>query len=402
MMLTNVSLPDGRRADVMLSDGHIESIRDHRPEEEPNVFARVESIPLDGALLLPALVDGHCHLDKTFFGAPWQPHRAASSLRERIADERAMRKSIGVSVAERATALARHMVSLGTGHIRSHVDIDPDTKLDGLYELLQVREALRDRLGIQLVAFPQSGIVSAPGVADLLDAALSEGADLIGGLDPAGFDGDVDGQLDVVFGLADRHGAGIDIHLHDGGQIGARQLQAIAERTNALGLGGKVTVSHAYALGQLDQYELDRTAAALAGAGVAIMTNGPSQSMPPLRVLSEYGVRVFAGSDNIRDAWWPYGTGDMLERATIIGLQAELMTDDDLEYASSLVTDSAAAALGLADYGLKPGCRADLVVVAARSVPEAVASHPERMLVLHGGRIVSSATGNPMARDARQ
>ncbi|AKU98348.1 Cytosine deaminase [Labilithrix luteola] len=395
MRLTNATLPDGRRADILLRDGRIESICDHQPNTETSDSAKEETIPLDGALLLPALVDGHCHLDKTFFGVTWQPHRRAGSLRERIADERAMRKSIGVSVTDRATALAHRMVSLGTGHIRSHVDIDPETKLDGLHELLEVREALRGRLGIQLVAFPQSGVVTARGVADLLDAALSEGADLIGGLDPAGFDGDVDGQLDVVFGLADWHNVGIDIHLHDGGEFGARQLQAIAERTKALGLGGKVTVSHAYALGQIDHDELNRTAAALAGAGVAIMTNGPSRSMPPLRVLREHGVRVFAGSDNIQDAWWPYGTGDMLERATILGLQAELMTDDDLKYASSLVTDSAAAALGLTDYGLKPGCRADLVAIAASSVPEAIAAHPQRLLVIHGGRVVSSATGQP-------
>jgi cytosine deaminase len=129
-------------------------------------------------------------------------------------------------------------------------------------------------------------------------------------------------------------------------------------------------------------------AEALARAGVAIMTNGPSRSMPPVLRLREHGVRVFAGSDNIRDTWWPYGTADMLERATIIGLQGELMTDDDLRYAAALATDEAAAALGLTDYGLAPGKRADVVAVAAGSVPEAVASHPERLLVLHGGRIV--------------
>jgi len=396
--LANVTLPDGRRADVLLRDGRIASIDEHRPDMGKSAHRAETSIQLDGALLLPALVDGHCHLDKTFFGAPWQPHRAAGSIRQRAADERALRNEVGVSVAQRATALANRMVSLGTGYIRSHVDIDPVGKLDGLHALFEVRDAFRDRLGIQLVAFPQSGIVTAKGVADLLDAALSEGADLIGGLDPASFDGDVDGQLDVVFGLAVRHGSGIDIHLHDGGEAGTQQLRAIAERTKALGLSGKVAVSHAYALGQVDEHELARTAAALGAAGVAIMTNGPSRSMPPLRALREHGVRVFAGSDNIRDAWWPYGTADMLERATIIGLQAELMTDDDLKYASSLITDSAAEVLGITDYGLHPGCRADLVVVAASSVPEAVASHPERLLVVHDGRVVSPVPGDGRAR----
>ncbi|GAF43235.1 amidohydrolase family protein [Rhodococcus wratislaviensis] len=381
--LEDVTLPCGRRADVVLRGDRIESVDDHRPgHHRPGAYR------LGGALLLPALVDGHCHLDKTLLGSAWQPHRTSRTLREQITTERLSRRDTQAPATERAAALARRMVSLGTGHVRSHVDIDPDVQLTGLHALLEVREQFHTRLGIQLVAFPQSGVVTAPGVADLLDAALAEGADVIGGLDPAGFDGDVDGQLNVVFGLAERHGAGVDIHLHDGGETGAHQLREIATRTAALGLGGKVTVSHAYALGQLDDHELDRVAEELARAGVAIMTNGPSRSMPPVLRLREHGVRVFAGSDNIRDTWWPYGTADMLERATIIGLQGELMTDDDLRYAATLATDEAAAALGLTDYGLAPGKRADLVAVAAGSVPEAVASHPERLLVLHGGRIV--------------
>lgn len=183
----------------------------------------------------------------------------------------------------------------------------------------------------------------------------------------------------------------IDIHLHDGGNIGTRQLSAIAERTKSLGMGGKVTVSHAYCLGQIGDGELDGIAAALAAAGVAVMTNGPAGTMPPVLRLREHGVLVFAGSDNIRDAWWSYGTGDMLERATIIGLEGGLMSDDELGFAASLITDSAATALGLTDYGLRPGNRADLVVVAAANSAEAVAGHPERLLVLHGGRVVRVA-----------
>lgn len=147
-------------------------------------------------------------------------------------------------------------------------------------------------------------------------------------------------------------------------------------------------VSHAYCLGQVDEATLDRAASALAGAEVSLMTNGPAGTMPPVLRLRAHGVRVFAGSDNIRDAWWSYGTGDMLERATIIGLEGGLMTDEELGYAASLVTDSAARALGLAEYGLQPGNRADLVVVAATNPAEAVAGHPERLLVVHHGRVV--------------
>ncbi|MFF8376732.1 amidohydrolase [Streptomyces sp. NPDC015661] len=389
--LLGAALPDGRTADVHLRDGRVSAVEAHVPDRPTPPGA----LHLGGALLLPALVDGHAHLDKTLLGAPWRPHRPTATLHEQIAAERASRHTEEVPVAERAAALARRMVSLGTGHVRSHVDVDPDTGLDHLHALLDVREKFRDRLGIQLVAFPQSGVVTAPGVAELLDAALADGADLVGGLDPVGFDGDAAGQLDTVFGLAERHGKGIDLHLHDGGDTGTAQLRDIAARTAALGLGGKVAVSHAYALGDVDATELDRTATALAAAGVAIMTNGPSGPVPPVLRLREHGVRVFAGSDNIRDTWWPYGTADMLERATIIGLRTGLMTDSELSFAASLVTGEAAAALGLTDYGIAPGARADLVAVAAGSVPEAVAAHPRRLLVLHAGILVGPFADDP-------
>ncbi|MFZ3561071.1 MULTISPECIES: amidohydrolase family protein [unclassified Streptomyces] len=382
--LVGATLADGRLVDVRIADGRVREVVGHVPGGAP----APDAVDLRGALLLPAFVDGHAHFDKTLLGAPWRSHRSTRTLHDQIMSERASRATEPVPVAERATALARRMIAMGTGHVRSHVDVDPDVGLGNLHAVLGVREAFRDRLGMQIVAFPQSGVVTAPGVAELLDAALTEGADLVGGLDPVGFDGDAAGQLDIVFGLAEKHGKGVDIHLHDGGTTGTAQLRDIAARTAALGIGGQVTVSHAYSLGAVDDAELDRTADALASAGVAIMTNGPAGPMPPVMRLRGHGVRVFAGSDNIRDTWWPYGTGDMLERATIIGLRDGLMTDEELRVAASLVTDQAAAALGLDGYGIAPGCRADLVAVAADSVPEAVADHPRRVLVLHDGKVV--------------
>lgn len=158
--LVDALLPDGRRIDITLRGGRIAAIDPHQSESPA---PSENALDFGGALVLPAFVDGHCHLDKTFLGAPWQPHRVAGSLRERIANEKALRSRIGVPVTERATALANRMVSLGTGHVRSHVDIDLEAGLTGLHALLEVRAALRDRISIQLVAFPQSGVVTAPG-----------------------------------------------------------------------------------------------------------------------------------------------------------------------------------------------------------------------------------------------
>jgi cytosine deaminase len=259
-----------------------------------------------------------------------------------------------------------------------------------LHALLKVREAARDSVDIQIVAFPQSGVCVAPGVADLLDAAIAEGADLVGGLDPAGIDNNVEGHLDAIFGIAERRGVGLDIHLHDPGALGCFELRAIAERTLAAGLAGRVAVSHAFALGAVDDWEFARTAAALARADVAIMTNGPGAvTMPPVKRLRAAGVRVFAGSDNIRDAWSPLGEGDMLERAMLIAYRQDFRANADLELAFELATVASAQVLGIADYGLRPGGAADLVAINAGSIAEAVAARPKRSLVIKRGRVVA-------------
>jgi cytosine deaminase len=256
--------------------------------------------------------------------------------------------------------------------------------------VLRVREAYKDWIDIQLVAFPQSGVMTEKGAPDLIAAALDAGADLVGGLDPAGFDNDVKGQLDVVFGLAERFGKGIDIHLHDGGETGAAELRDIAERTIAAGLQGRVAVSHAFALGSVPPGVFDKTADALARAQVAILTScPPSAPVPPPRALRERGVLVFAGSDNIRDCWSPFGNGDMLHRAAIIAERHGAFTDRELKDVFALTTREADKALGFPPRELRPGVAADLVAVEAASISDAIVDRPPRLLVLRAGRVAA-------------
>lgn len=390
LLLADVTLESGERADVTIARGSIAAVL-----PAGSGCDAAQRIELGGALLCPAFVDGHIHLDKCFTGVAWRPHREAATLAERIAIERELLAAADEELprGERALALVRQIVGYGTGHVRSHVDVDPLAGLSNLHTVLELRERTRGELGIQIVAFPQHGILAAPGTADLLDAALREGADVVGGLDPATFDGDREGHLDIVFGLAERHGVPVDIHLHEAGAGGCASLRAIAERTRALGLAGRVVVSHAYALGNAADDDVSRTAAALADAGVAIMTNAPGgdDSMPPVRGLRAAGVTVFAGSDNIRDSWWPYGNGDMLERATLVGYLEGLFSDDELAIAYAMATSEPARVLGLDRYGAAPGTRADLVAIAAANVAEAVATHPPRLLTVHAGRVVAGA-----------
>jgi cytosine/creatinine deaminase len=384
-LLANALLPGGRRVDIVVANGTITEIADTGSAKAPG-----ERIDLAGALVLPGLIDGHIHLDKTLVGLPFQPHRPGETVAERIKAERELRRTVPMPVEARAMRLVEQVIGYGTVALRTHVDIDDEVKLDGLHALLKVREATRNLIDIQIVAFPQSGIVACPGVADLLDNAIRDGADLVGGLDPAGIDNDVNGHLDAVFKIAERRGVGVDIHLHDPGPLGCSELREIAARTDVASLQDRVAVSHAFALGNVDDHEFQRTASVLARAGVAIMTNGPGPvPMPPVKRLVSAGVTVFAGSDNIRDAWSPYGNGDMLERAMIIGYRQGLLADEDVELAFSFSTSAAAQGLELGDRDLAIGASADLIAVPAQSIPEAVVSHPPRTLVMKRGRVVA-------------
>ena len=390
IVLANATLPDGKRADVHIDGDRVAAFAEAGAQSQPGA----ERIDIGGALLTPGMVDGHIHLDKTLLGLPFQPHRPGDTVAERIAREKELRRETRYSVEDRARRLIGQVVAYGTTALRSHVDIDSEVGLSGLHALLRVREASRALIDIQIVAFPQSGIIADPGVGDLLDQAIRDGADLVGGLDPAGIDNDVNGHLDAIFAIAERRGVGLDIHLHDPGPLGCFELRQIAERTSAAGLTGRVAVSHAFALGAVDEAEFARTAEALARADVAIMTNGPGPvPMPPIKRLVAAGVRVFAGSDNIRDAWSPYGNGDMIERAMMIGYRQGLNADADLELAFSLCNSAAAEVLGRADHGLRIGATADLVAIPASSIPEAVAAHPPRALVMKRGRIVARDGG---------
>jgi cytosine deaminase len=392
MILANARLPDGRSADVEIAGGLIAAL--HPPRSAHHAGERID---LKGALLLPAFVDGHIHLDKTHWGAPRLPHVEGRSVRERIAVERIQRHRVALPIEARASALIRTLIANGATRVRSHVDIDNDVGLANLEAVLRVREAYREWIEIQLVAFPQSGVTTEKGAPDLLASALMAGADLIGGLDPAGFDNDVKGQLDIVFGLAERFGKGIDIHLHDGGESGASELRDIAGRTIASGMQGRVAVSHAFALGSIGPNLFAETADALARAEVAIMTScPPSAPVPPAPALRERGVTVFAGSDNIRDCWSPYGNGDMLDRAAIIAERHGMFTDRELEDAFALTTSEADKALGFPRREVRVGGTADLVVVEAASVADAVVDRPRRKLVIRGGR-VAAVQGDPSA-----
>ena len=343
-----------------------------------------------GQLLLPALVESHVHLDKTLWALPWRPNSAGPTRNDRISNEQVLLKDFAIPIAERAGPLIEHCIARGSLYFRSHVDVQTAWGLRHVEAMLALRQRYQHLIDLQLVAFPQGGMLIQPGTSELMEQALALGVDLVGGIDPAAIDRDPVRHLETIFGIAQRHGRGVDIHLHDLGDLGRWEIERIADMTQAHGLQGRVMISHAYALGAFAPGDLLGLADRLAELGIAIMTCAPPQvTVPPVAMLRSRGVTVCSGSDGIRDTWSPMGNGDMLERAMLIALRFGWSKDEDLAMAFDIASAGGAQALGIANYGLGVGCQSRLLLLPAENLAEAVVNRSLQRTVISGGRIVA-------------
>jgi cytosine deaminase len=254
--------------DVVITDGRVEAV------VPVGSGLATETLDASGCLVLPGLVDAHCHLDKTLFGRPWVSHLAADDLASRIEHDRGRRSELGIPDPHAMRALVDAMTGFGTTTLRTHTDVDPEVGLRGVVAVAELAHLVRDAVDVQQVAFPQHGLLSLPGTAELLDEAMDAGATVVGGLDPA-TEGDAEAYLDVVLGLAARHEAAVDLHFHGHGAEGLRELELLTERTVGLGLQGRVVASHCYAFGDLDEASAGRLADGFAVAGIGVVTAAP-------------------------------------------------------------------------------------------------------------------------------
>ena len=381
------ALYQGKQVDVLISDGlftKIEKTDAIKPEG-------LDVVDVTGYVLLPALVDCHTHIDKTMWGMEWYVNAVGPLRIDRINNERVTRYKIGHDPALQASRHIELSLGLGVLHMRSHVDIDTENGLRGVEGVLKARETYKDLLHVELVAFPQSGLLSRPGTYELMDEALSMGIDVVGGIDPASIDRDPAGSIDAIFRLAQKHSKPIDIHLHDFNELGGFSIELIVERTVALGMQGKVAISHALCLGSSNAAMVSSLVEMLAKANIHIITGGQASipSVPSVKQLVQAGVNICGGNDDVRDMWSPYGTGDMIERVQFIAMRNAFRRDDDLELALSLCTDRGAALLGLNDYGIKIGHQANFVLGKARNVVECIVSCPSDRVVFRKGEIIA-------------
>ncbi|MFC7624446.1 amidohydrolase [Microlunatus sp. GCM10028923] len=385
--------PWGREAvDLVIEDDRIAEVRPTGGPADAGGGEVNDGEVIDGRGLvaLPGFVNAHAHVDKSWWGMPWVSAGGEGGTQGRIAHERAERDRYGIPSADAATAVLGEFLRHGTTATRTHVDVDLGVGLAGIDV---VREAVARHQGAiqaEIVAFPQDGVIRRPGVLDLLDRAAAAGATAIGGLDPAGIDRDPVAQLDGLFAIAERRGVGLDIHLHDGGELGAFQYELIIDRTLRTGLQGRVTVSHGFALGELAVDRRLGLVERLAEAGISWATVAPPRSAPlPWREMIEHGVGIGLGTDGIRDLWSPFGDGDLLRVALGFARLHGLRTDQELITAVELAGSRAAGFVGRTVHDLVAGARADVVLVDAENVPDALVRAPARELVIAGGRVVA-------------
>jgi cytosine/creatinine deaminase len=365
--------------------------------------ARAE-LAAEGRLVSPAFVQPHIHLDKALVGPTLPPNRSGT-LAEAIDLLHTSKRAATVEeVRERAGRVIRAAVLSGTTALRSHVDVDTIGGLTPLRGVAAARADHADLCEIQLVAFPQEGLERDPGAAELMAEAMRAGADVVGGMPH--WESSVDAarrHVEFCLDLAVRHDADVDMHVDETDDPASRTFELLVDAAERRGWGERTTAGHLCAMAAWEDDYAAALIARVAAAGVRVVTNPPTNLMlqgradaeprrrgiPRVKELLAAGVTVAAGQDCVDDAFYPFGNADPLQVALIVAHAAQLGTPAEIADALRMVTDAAARVLRLPDYGLAPGCRADLVVVDAESEREALREQAPRRWVLHRGRVVA-------------
>lgn len=405
MWIRNVRPWGADLSDVRIEDETIAEVRRAGATDDPGEAGagagarHTDDVDGRGRLLLPSFADVHVHLDSTRLGLPFRPHTGGPGVWTMMLNDRAHWREAEVGIVERVAHTLALMVARGTTRVRSFAQVDVDAGLERLEAVLAAREAHRGRAEVQVIAFPQAGLLREDGSPQVLEDALRAGADVIGGIDPCTLDRDPVRHLDIVFGLAERYGVPVDVHLHEPGDLGRFSADLIIERTLALGMQGNVLISHGYGLWDGTESQTRALVERFAEADVATATVAPGgRQTLPLQLMVEHGVRVGLGQDGQRDYWSPYGNADMLDRTWQLAFTHGFRRDDLVEHCLAIASRGGASVMdrslprlsGVEDRpGLAVGDRADLLVVAGDTPTAAVMDRLPDRTVLHRGRVVA-------------
>jgi len=400
LLIRNATLPDGRHGiDIAIEQGRIAAVGVRLPAQG------AQEIDAGGDLVTPPFVDAHFHMDATLsYGLPRV--NQSGTLLEGIALWGELKPELTQeALVERALQYCDWAVARGLLAVRTHVDVCDD-RLLAVEALLHVKKLVAPYLDLQLVAFPQDGVLRSPGALDNLKRAIAMGVDVVGGIphfERTMADGAESVRLLCEF-AADK-GLRVDMHCDESDDPLSRHIETLAYHAHRLGLHGRVAGSHLTSMHSMDNYYVSKLLPLMREAGVAAIANplinitlqGRHDTYPKRRGMTRVpellaaGIDVAFGHDCVMDPWYSLGSGDMLEVAHM-GLHVAQMTAQEAMHACFLaVTQTPARILGLEGYGLEPGCHADVVVLDAGSTIEAIRLRAARRYVVRRGRIVSQA-----------
>ncbi|MFJ4164687.1 amidohydrolase family protein [Microbacterium sp. NPDC089698] len=395
MLIRDVRPWGGPASDVVVEGGRIAAVRPH----DESVPLGAEDVEGRDRLLLPSFSDVHVHLDSTRIGLPFREHTGSPGVWGMMMNDRRNWRDTDVPHAEIVAGTLERMIARGTTRVRSYAQVDVDCKLEKFDAVMAAKERFADQAEVQIMTFPQAGILLEEGTVDYLEESLKQGADVMGGIDPSQLDRDPVKHLDIVFGLAEKYQVEIDIHLHEPGHLGVFSTELVLERVRALGMQGKVTMSHAYELGGVNEATSRRLIDEFAELDIAMASVAPAaRNQLSLVDLVSSGVRFGLGEDGQRDYWSPYGNGDLLDRTWQLAFTNNFRRDEHIEMCLAIATMGGASIMshasprltGVQDRpGTAVGDRADLVLVDGETPTSAVMDRGTDRTVLHDGRVVA-------------
>ncbi len=385
---------DAPLQDVAIENGKIAAIA---PKFEGQATQEVDAA---GRVLIPGLVESHLHLEKAYV-KDRKPNRSGT-LAEAIAVSAALKPTFTrEDIQDRSRRVLRQLVRYGSTHVRAHAEFDPAQGFTGFDAVLDLRREFADVIDIQVVAFPQEGILKSPGTDAMMVEAMKRGADVVGGI-PYN-DSDAAAHIDWVFRLARDFDKDLDFHQDFSDNANAMSIEYLARKTIAENYQGRVSVGHLTALGAATPEQRREIIALVRDAGISVMCLPATdmhlggrkdeinvrRTLTPVRELRDGGVNVCLATNNICNAFTPYGNGDLLQIAALALPACHLGGADDQATVLSMLTTNPAKALRLPNYGLAVGKDADLVLVDTQRVADVIIDFPDRNLVLKRGRIVA-------------
>lgn len=401
LLVRNATLPDGRTGmSIAVQDGRIVEVAAGLSEAQAPAH---ETLDAQGQLVTPHFIDPHFHMDATLsYGLPRV--NASGTLLEGIALWGELKPLLKQeALIERALAYCDWAVAKGLLAIRTHVDTS-DPSMLAVDALLEVKRLVAPYIDLQLVAFPQDGVLRSPGGVENLKRALDRGVDLVGGI-PHFERTMADGAASVklLCEIAAERGKRVDMHCDESDDPMSRHIETLAGESHRLGLHGRVTGSHCTSMHSMDNYYVSKLLPLIAESGVSVIANplinitlqGRHDTYPKRRGMTRVpelmaaGVNVAFGHDCVMDPWYGMGSGDMLEVAHM-GLHVAQMTSQaGIRQCFEAVTTNAAKVFGLHRYGLEPGCDASFVLLQAKDPIEAIRLRATRLKVYRNGALLA-------------